>query len=213
MKKLVIATAIVCLGTASAFAAPAPKVQLKPETRVGAPKSGQLGQQKLGSSKSNMRTNMGAPAAQPIAGAGSNILSEAAKSSVAEKLGSTCQIAGLSSAQIGTISQAKIRGLSSTTCLDKFASDASVQQTAQQIIAAQNDTFTSLGVKDRNSDGKTSVSDLNASERATILKAGANTLAGKLGISQDAALERLEATVTEGCDIVSSELAAGFKAL
>ncbi|MCB0351731.1 MAG: hypothetical protein KDD38_11145 [Bdellovibrionales bacterium] len=214
MKKLLTTTAVLCLGATVAFAAPKVEVKVKPETRVKTSGS-KLGNEKLGA-EVTARPNVGAKTATAAGAATSgNILTQAAKASVADKLGSSCTISGMSSAQLGVIAEAKARGLSSTSCLDKFKDDASVQLRAQKIIAAQNQAFTNLGANDVTGDGKVDVKDLATdSQRAIILKAGAEVLARDLGLDTKSALDRLEGTVSEGCDMISGNLgtASAFNA-
>lgn len=214
MKKLVTSAAALCFVASSAFAAPtavrvAPKGETRIQTAPGAsikPVPGKLGTVPA-------RANVGAAAANE------NLLTEAARGAiVADKLGANCgsnsPVVGMPGALTAALASAKARGLSGDTCLKKFAEDKAVADRAARMIAAGDSRFTSLGITDVNGDGKTDVNDMTTAQKASVLDAQSDVMEKDLSVAEAAALDRMEGTVEQSCDIVTGTLgsAAAFQA-
>lgn len=214
MKKLVTSAAALCFVASSAFAAPtavrvAPKGETRIQTAPGAsikPVPGKLGTVPA-------RANVGAAAANE------NLLTEAARRGaiVADKLGANCgsnsPVVGMPGSSKHSLASAFERKLSGDACLKKFAGDP-VANRAARMIEAGDSRFTNLGITDVNSDGKTDANDLTTAQKGLILDSMADIMEEDLNVPEAAALDRMEGTVEQSCDIVTGTLgsAAAFQA-
>jgi hypothetical protein len=216
MKKILITTAAMCFAATTVMAATAavPKGAKRQSTVEAGTTTGSKITGQSGVKTSGARTNVGA--AGNAAAAGSNILSASVTSALGAKLeGSRCDADSvtslMNSAQFTVIARAKELGLTGSSCFDKFkGSDVTIANRINKIADSFTAKFEGMAksgqIRDVNGDKKVTVADANDTQKAQIISTGAGVLSADLQITQEASVDRLQATKENGCDIVGEGL-------
>jgi hypothetical protein len=215
MKKILITTAAMCFAATTVMAATAAvpkgaKRQTPVETgaTTGAKITGQAGVKTSG-----VRTNVGATTSTATQ---ENVLSQSVSAALGAKLEKPrCDADSvtslMNSAQFTVIARAKELGLTGSSCFDKFkGSDVTIANRINKIADSFTGKFEGMAksgqIRDVNGDNKVTVADANDTQKAQIISTGASVLAADLQLTQEASVDRLQATKENGCDIVGEGL-------
>jgi hypothetical protein len=117
----------------------------------------------------------------------------------------------MNSAQFTVIARAKELGLTGSSCFDKYkGSDVTIANRINKIADSFTTKFEGMAksgqIRDVNGDKKVTVADANDTQKAQIIATGAGVLSADLQITQEAGVDRLQATKENGCDIVGNGL-------